>query len=315
MSITFLTDEDKVLRYDEQNLTEEQKARARANIGAASEDIAKDIDVAVENYLAENPVTNGMTATMRNLMKHLFSAAVYTSDQSANIEMLSAILDNQDSISYDITSNLTFVSIDNAESSVMRGNPYIASLTVAEGFEMVNVSVVMGGVDVTETVYDGEGNITIPSVTGAVVITAVAEEVEYLEFTGATVGYLGINDENTGMMVIKDTQNRAILLPLGMDLDKGATYRALIGAEYAFSVSTYSATGKDLDFSTLANDGGFWWRAGPRVVYSNSYVNEYEFTATADNEVLGVVVCRADNAALTEEDYAGILASFKMRVV
>lgn len=36
MSVTFLTDEDKVLRYDEQKLTDEEKARARENIGAAS---------------------------------------------------------------------------------------------------------------------------------------------------------------------------------------------------------------------------------------------------------------------------------------
>lgn len=49
MSITFLTDADKVLRYDEQTLTEEQKAQARENIGVgagnaiepAEEDIPK----------------------------------------------------------------------------------------------------------------------------------------------------------------------------------------------------------------------------------------------------------------------------------
>lgn len=35
MAITFLTDEDKVLRYDAQTLTEEEKALARENIGAA----------------------------------------------------------------------------------------------------------------------------------------------------------------------------------------------------------------------------------------------------------------------------------------
>jgi lysophospholipase L1-like esterase len=37
MAVTFLTDEDKVLRYDEQTLTDEQQAQARANIGASNE--------------------------------------------------------------------------------------------------------------------------------------------------------------------------------------------------------------------------------------------------------------------------------------
>ena len=36
MAVTFLTNEDKIARYDEQTLTEEQKAQARENIGAVS---------------------------------------------------------------------------------------------------------------------------------------------------------------------------------------------------------------------------------------------------------------------------------------
>lgn len=36
MSVTFLTNEDPIVRHDEQDLTEEQKAQARANIGAAA---------------------------------------------------------------------------------------------------------------------------------------------------------------------------------------------------------------------------------------------------------------------------------------
>lgn len=36
MPITFLTDQDETLHYNEQNLTEEQKVQARANIGGAA---------------------------------------------------------------------------------------------------------------------------------------------------------------------------------------------------------------------------------------------------------------------------------------
>jgi lysophospholipase L1-like esterase len=40
--VTFLTDEDKVLRYDAQDLTEEQKVQARENIGAVNETFVND---------------------------------------------------------------------------------------------------------------------------------------------------------------------------------------------------------------------------------------------------------------------------------
>ncbi len=48
MAVTFLTNEDKVLSYDEQTLTEEQKAQARENIGAAPGE-------AVRAIIAEHP--------------------------------------------------------------------------------------------------------------------------------------------------------------------------------------------------------------------------------------------------------------------
>lgn len=47
MAQTFLTNEDKVLRYDEQTLTDEQKAQARANIGAQAEPVPNDEELLI----------------------------------------------------------------------------------------------------------------------------------------------------------------------------------------------------------------------------------------------------------------------------
>lgn len=79
-------------------------------------------------------------------------------------------------IYYTITNSLTNVSSDNPVSSVLENGGYMATLTIADGYELESVVVTMGGIDVTSSVYN-DGVITISKVTGNVVITAIANEV------------------------------------------------------------------------------------------------------------------------------------------
>jgi hypothetical protein len=74
---------------------------------------------------------------------------------------------------YTVTKNLTNVSISNAAVTVTEGASYTAVLTAAQGYELDVVTVTMGGVDITAAAYSG-GVVSIQSVTGDVVITAVA---------------------------------------------------------------------------------------------------------------------------------------------
>lgn len=56
MSITFLTSEDKVLRYDAQTLTEDEKAQARTNIGAVGESTTVDVsDLYADKWVNKKP--------------------------------------------------------------------------------------------------------------------------------------------------------------------------------------------------------------------------------------------------------------------
>lgn len=71
--------------------TDQDKAEFVSEI-TKSENIATKIDASVTQYLVENPVTSGMSATLCDLLKNLLGAAVYTSDQSANIALLNEIL-------------------------------------------------------------------------------------------------------------------------------------------------------------------------------------------------------------------------------
>jgi hypothetical protein len=80
---------------------------------------------------------------------------------------------------FTITNNLTNVSNNNANASIVSGQSYAATLTTTNGNDFESVVVTMGGVDVTASVY-ANGVITIPVVTGSIVITANAKEVEVI---------------------------------------------------------------------------------------------------------------------------------------
>ena len=72
-----------------------------------------------------------------------------------------------------ISKNLTGCTISNAASQVDYGEAYTATITPESGKTMDSIVVTMDGVDITSTAVSG-GAISIPTVTGAVTITAVA---------------------------------------------------------------------------------------------------------------------------------------------
>lgn len=76
---------------------------------------------------------------------------------------------------WQVTNNLTNCTSSNADTSVTKGTSYSATITAAAGYVMdgANVSITMGGTNVTNSVYSN-GVISIPAVTGALVITISA---------------------------------------------------------------------------------------------------------------------------------------------
>lgn len=75
---------------------------------------------------------------------------------------------------YTITNNLSWCSTNNNATSVDGGVSYSATITPNSGYTIKTLTVTMGGTDITSTAVSGN-SITINSVTGAIVITAVAE--------------------------------------------------------------------------------------------------------------------------------------------
>ena len=142
-------------------------AKAREDISKLSEEIA-------------NLNTDGISATARNLLITILRNGVYISDQNANITGLGIALGGSDAPvvkSYAITNTLTNCTTNNAETSVIDGGSYTATLTADDGYTLNSVVVTMGGTDITSTAYS-DSVITIASVTGdvSIVATAVAAE-------------------------------------------------------------------------------------------------------------------------------------------
>lgn len=77
---------------------------------------------------------------------------------------------------YTISNSLTNVTTTENAISWEENQPYIATLTPIDGYELGGVTVTMGGADITSSVY-GNGVINIPSVTGNITISANAIKV------------------------------------------------------------------------------------------------------------------------------------------
>nr|DAE62796.1 MAG TPA: bacterial surface protein [Caudoviricetes sp.] len=76
---------------------------------------------------------------------------------------------------YSITNNLTNVTTSNNIDNIAEGTGYIATLTANSNYIISSVTITMGGEDITSTAYSN-GAISISSVTGNIVIKAIAVE-------------------------------------------------------------------------------------------------------------------------------------------
>ena len=74
---------------------------------------------------------------------------------------------------YTVTNTLTHCTNNNAATNVVSGQPYAALISPASGYTLDTVTVTMGRTDISSTAVDG-GAITVPSVTGNIVVEATA---------------------------------------------------------------------------------------------------------------------------------------------
>lgn len=140
-----------------------------------------------------NLQTSGLTTAQINALDGMFKVAAYTEDVSGAYAAFKTAFGLVDTgvTTYTITAELVNVTSSNSTTSITEGASYSAILTAADGYKMDNVSILMGGVDVTADVY-ADGVISIPAVTGNVEIVASAvgaEATEELNTNGLVFNY------------------------------------------------------------------------------------------------------------------------------
>lgn len=190
------------VRYNPQTLTEAQKAQARTNMGAASaedvrslsaEKVSKDgitLGLHSDNkyyiFVDGEPVGTGFELSGNsgdvfgyvdannnivlngNLADGSYSIK-YEMDNGDTIDIGDLVLDSN--VYYSVINTLTNCTNSNNANQIAQGSSYTATITATDGYELSSVTVTMGGNPVTVS----NGVIDIASVTGNIVITAVAE--------------------------------------------------------------------------------------------------------------------------------------------
>lgn len=96
----------------------------------------------------------------------------YEMEDGSTVDIGNLVLDTN--VYYSVTNNLTNCTTNNSATKVVEGESYSATITANSGYELKTVSVTMGGSPVSVS----GGVINIASVTGDIVITAVATEVQ-----------------------------------------------------------------------------------------------------------------------------------------
>ena len=166
----------------------------------------------------------------------------------------------------------------NSATTIEENSSYTATITANDGYILNDVTVTMGGTDITSTVVVN-GVITISSVTGNITISANAiENVEKIDYTGKTLTVTGFR--NTGFHFIT-------LISVDSDAIEGNTVKTVL------KVSNISGGFKTQGFSST----GFGDNSGE--VSNNSYSGQYGSNASPTIETEGNITTYSIERTLT----------------
>ena len=157
---------------------------------------------------------------------------------------------------YSITYRLTYCSSYSSVSSIASGKSYSTTITPNSGYTMSNISVTMGGTNITSSVVSGNG-INIYNVTGNVIITATATANVTQTYTNPTVTF------NYG---------KAIVTQDGYTETFDLSYTQNTG--YSGYSSSYSVSGNNqTHYLTLSNSGTSKFRINGKYPTSGGWMS------------------------------------------
>ncbi|MDU2692807.1 MAG: hypothetical protein E7C39_01610 [Intestinibacter bartlettii] len=167
------------------------------------------------NYVATITPTDGYTLTGASVNITMggtdITSTAYNngtiniSSVTGNVVITISTVQMPQPIYYTITNNLTNCTSNNNNTSVKESTSYTATISPSSGYTLTDasISVTMGGVDVTKTVYNN-GVINISSVTGNVVIIISAVKI-VVNVNEINPSYLSVTDYKTIKITNPDT--------------------------------------------------------------------------------------------------------------
>lgn len=175
------------------------------------------IDLATVGDLIGYVDENNNIIVQGNLADGTYSVK-YEMENGSTVNIGNLVLDSN--VYYSVTKNLTKCSISNSATRVVEGESYSATITANSDYALKSVTVTMGGSPVSVS----GGNISIASVTGDIVITAVAEEIPAATYT-ITNNLTNCKNSNSATTI-----------------EEGSAYSATITANSGYTLDSVSAT-------------------------------------------------------------------------
>lgn len=148
---------------------------AGTNIAAAPNGVAREVTDLKSALI-------NIATDIKSLLNDI--AYVRTNHQAASVasdidDIIEALNDGSShTIIYTITKNLSYCTSTDSTSSIVENSSYITTLIADSGYTISSVTIAMGGTDITSTAYNSATSvISVPSVTGDIVITASSSQV------------------------------------------------------------------------------------------------------------------------------------------
>lgn len=150
---------------------------ARTNeYGENTDTDSNGIEFGEETSYEKNDNSEGKNTAFCVVTIELDSGIIYADCFGAGYDR-SISYEGADVVTYTVTNNLSGATTSNGATVITAGSAYAALLSANDGYTIESVTITMGGVDVTDSVY-GDEYIRIPEVTGDIVITVTTVQTE-----------------------------------------------------------------------------------------------------------------------------------------
>ena len=261
----------------------------------------------------------GFTDDIKTALINLLEHVVFTDgDGEEYITALEEAIDDADpSVKYRIVSNLTHATLDNSARYVHENDEYIAHVTPESGYRIYSVTVTMGGVDVTSTVYSNN-TIDIQSVTDDVNISVICTDnaVDIFNVYSGNLSSYYLGYESTAV-------GRGVCNPILFRFEAGKQYKISLGDlknTFKFGVQAFdtSVDVSALDLTIVEGTNKTIIPSGQytRVLDAGWQVNDYTFTCLETYKLVGINFGRMSGSAnFTSEEKEAIKNALSIKEV